>query len=94
MLRCSVSEQEPSPLLPVPGFSGARNYGEHTAQAVDEAVKEIIAAAFKRALGVLERNREPLDAAAALLLERETLAEAELREFAGRVAPATAPAAP
>jgi len=90
-------EQEPSPLLPVPGFSGARNYGEHTAQAVDEAVKEIIAAAFKRALGVLERNREPLDAAAALLLERETLAEAELREFAGRVAPvapATAPAAP
>jgi len=83
-------EQEPSPLLPVPGFSGARNYGEHTAQAIDEAVREMVAAAFERALGVLERHREVLDIAAKALLERETLSEAELQEFVARVAPGEA----
>ncbi len=85
-------EQEASPLMPVPGYTGPRNYSEHTAQAIDQAVKQIVAVAFERAADVLGRNRQTLEAAAALLLERETLAEAELREFAGRVAPATAPA--
>jgi len=85
-------EQEASPLMPVPGYTGPRNYSEHTAQAVDEAVKEIVAAAFTRAAEVLGRNRETLETAAALLLERETLAEAELGEFAARVAPAARPA--
>ena len=78
-------EQEASPLMPVPGYTGPRNYSEHTARAIDEAVKEIVAAAFKRAADVLGGNRETLEAAAALLLERETLAEAELQEFAPRL---------
>jgi len=70
---------------------GARGHGEHTVRAVDEAVKRLVAAAFKRALELLARNRETLEAAAALLLERETLGEAELRAFAARVAPAAKP---
>lgn len=74
-------EQEPSPLLPVPGFTGARSYGEHTSQVIDEAVKEFVAAAFERALELLTRNRETLDRAAVLLLERETLGEADLQAF-------------
>ena len=78
-------EQEPSPLLPVPGFTAARSYSEHTSQAIDDAVKEIVAAAFARALALLTRNREVLERAAALLLERETLAEAELSEFAAQL---------
>jgi len=81
-------EQEPSPLLPVPGYAGARNYSEHTAQVIDDAVKEIIAAVFKRALDLLTRNRETLERAATLLLERETLSEDDLRSFAERLAPA------
>ena len=81
-------EQEPSPLLPVPGFTAARSYSEHTSQAIDDAVMEIVAAAFARALALLTRNREVLERAAALLLERETLAEAELSEFAARLSPA------
>jgi len=85
-------EQEASPLMPVPGYTGPRNYSEHTARAIDEAVKEIVAAAFKRAADVLGRNRETLEAAAALLLERETLAEAELHDFAARIASAAMPA--
>ena len=81
-------EQEPSPLLPVPGFTGARSYSEHTSQAIDDAVKAIVAAAFARALALLTRNREVLERAAALLLERETLTEAELRELAAQLVPA------
>ena len=81
-------EQEPSPLLPVPGFTGARSYSEHTSQAIDDAVKAIVAAVFARALALLTRNREVLERAAALLLERETLTEAKLRELAAQLVPA------
>lgn len=69
-------DREAAPLLPVPGFAGARNYSEHTAQAIDEAVGEIIATAFKRTLELLARSRETLERAGTLLLERETRAEA------------------
>ncbi|MGE0874873.1 MAG: ATP-dependent zinc metalloprotease FtsH [Burkholderiales bacterium] len=79
-------EQESSPLLPVPGYTGPRNYSEHTARAIDEAVKEIVGAAYQRARGILERNRDALEDAATLLLERESLAESDLRVFAVRVA--------
>ena len=82
-------EQEPSPLLQVPGFSPTRSYSDHTAQAVDEAVKEIVAAAFERASGLLGAHRGVLEEAAKLLLERETLAEAELAAIAARLAAAT-----
>ncbi len=75
-------EREPSPLLPVPGFTGERNYSEYTAQAIDRAVLEIVGTVFKRALEVLADNREVLDRGALLLLARETLAEADLAELA------------
>jgi cell division protease FtsH len=80
-------EQEGSPLLPVPGYTGARNYSEHTAQVIDDAVKEIIAAVFERALALLTRNRDTLEQAASLLLQQETLGEADLKRFAERLAP-------
>ena len=81
-------EREPSPLLPVPGFAGERGYSEHTARAIDEAVMEIVRAAFERSLALLTRNRATLERAAAMLLERETLAEAELLALAAQLAPA------
>ncbi len=81
-------EAEQAPLLQVPGYTGPRTYSEHTARAIDEAVREIVALAFKSASDVLGRNRELLTRAAGLLLERETLAEAELKEFALQIAAA------
>ena len=79
-------EQEVSALLPVPGYSGARNYSEHTAQAIDAAVREIVADVYKRAFELLARNRDALERAASLLLERETLTEADLKGFADGLA--------
>jgi cell division protease FtsH len=72
----------------VPGLAGARNYSEHTAQAIDDAVREIVAAAFKRALDLLAQSRETLERTANLLLERETLVEADLRAVASQFATA------
>lgn len=79
-------EQEPSPLLQVPGYTGPRNYSEHTARAIDEAVTEIVAAAYKRALDVLTHNRGVLEGAAAQLLERETLSEPDVARIAAQLA--------
>ena len=74
------------PLMPVPGFSGARSYSEHTSKTIDDAMKEIVAGAFSRALASLTRNRKTLEHAAELLLERETLTEIELHGLAGQLA--------
>lgn len=88
-------EQEPSPLLQVPGFAPSRSYSEATAQAIDQAVKEIVGAAFARAEKVLTAHRATLEEAAELLLKKETLAEAELSAFAGKLAASTqAPSLP
>jgi len=80
-------ERQPSQFLPVPEPAGTRGYSEHTARKVDDAVQEIVGAAFERALGLLTRNSDALDQAAGLLLERETLAEAELLEIKRRIQP-------
>jgi cell division protease FtsH len=58
-----------------------REYSEETAREVDCAVRKIVEHAFDRAVGVLTANRDRLEAAAKLLLEKETLTEAELIRF-------------
>jgi cell division protease FtsH len=58
-----------------------REYSEETAREVDCAVRKIVEQAFDRAVGVLTANRDRLEAAAKLLLEKETLTEAELIAF-------------
>src|ERR1700742_1235677 len=58
-----------------------REYSEETAREVDCAVRKIVEQAFKRAVDVLTANRDRLEAAARLLLEKETLTESELTRF-------------
>ncbi len=79
-----------------PGFLGpqadvgsfTRRHSEATAERLDEAVREITAACFERALALLRQNRELLDMAAAVLLEKETLTERDLAELTVRRQPA------
>jgi cell division protease FtsH len=58
-----------------------RDYSEETAREVDCAVRKIVEQSFKRAVDVLTANRERLEAAARLLLEKETLTESDLLQF-------------
>ena len=55
-----------------------RRYSEETAREIDCAVREIVDAARSRVTGILERHRWQLEDGAALLLEKETLAEDDL----------------
>ncbi|GAB5467580.1 MAG: ATP-dependent zinc metalloprotease FtsH [Rhodospirillales bacterium] len=55
-----------------------RRYSEATAEAMDQAVKGVVAAAFERAYAILADNRAILERSAKELLARETLDEAEI----------------
>jgi cell division protease FtsH len=55
-----------------------REYSEETAREVDCAVRDIVERVFQRAVDILQRNRELLERGARLLLEKETLTEADL----------------
>ncbi len=69
-----------------------RNYGDATAQAIDQAVRQLVETAFATATGILERHRELLEAAAGDLLAHETLGPKELEKYSGELA--KNPAAP
>ncbi len=62
-----------------------RSYSEQTAREIDCAARAIIDRGFERARAILERNRQVLLDGAALLLEKETLGEAELVPIFARV---------
>jgi cell division protease FtsH len=68
--------------------TGHREYSEQTAREIDVAVRDIVKAAYDKALGILSREKELLRSWAGRLLEKETLAEAELEELRRAVAPA------
>jgi cell division protease FtsH len=69
-----------------------RAYSEQTAQAIDDAVRALVDRAFSTAAGILERHRDVLENSARLLLEKETLDEAQLKaHFARMQAAAPAP---
>jgi cell division protease FtsH len=55
-----------------------RSYSEATAREIDAAVKKIVDEAFRRTANLLRAQRDTLERGARLLLERETLDEADL----------------
>jgi len=60
-----------------------REFSEETAREIDCAVRELVGAAYDKALGILHINRKPLEDGARLLLEKETLTREELPSLAG-----------
>ncbi len=63
-----------------PGYL-ERNYSEATADAMDDAVREVLREASERALEILTNNRNILEKAASRLLEFQALDETALLEF-------------
>ncbi len=64
-----------------PGYF-ERSYSEATAEAMDEAVREVLSAGAARAMEILTGNRDILELAASRLLKVETLDEAALHDLA------------
>ncbi len=65
-------------------MSQERDYSEHTAQVIDEEIKELMEDIESRVEDLLHRHRKDLDALAQALLEQETLSgEALARQLPG-----------
>ncbi|MGB5682894.1 MAG: ATP-dependent zinc metalloprotease FtsH, partial [Polyangiales bacterium] len=62
-----------------------REYSDDTAREIDTAVRDIVQAAFDRALRLLREERDTLETGAKQLLEEETLGEAELQALYAKV---------
>lgn len=76
-----VFEQDPSPMLgsysPVKSF----DYSEKTAEAIDVEVRTLLDDALNTAKNVVEQYQEMIKEAAQILLNRETLDEADLSKL-------------
>jgi cell division protease FtsH len=79
------------PNFPVPQ---ERSYSEGTAEAVDNAVRELIDGAFQAAFRILQQNRALLDRTAAALIETETLDEPGIEHLKSEIVSAPALATP
>jgi len=71
-------EQERSPFLGDVSLGTERGHSEQTAREIDLAVRDIVNAAHDKALAILRREKTTLERGARLLLEKETLAQADL----------------
>lgn len=60
-----------------------KNYSEHTAQLIDEEIKNIIDTCYQRSKSLIEANDAKLKLLASTLLEKEVLSGDEVRELLG-----------
>ncbi|MDR1996780.1 MAG: AAA family ATPase, partial [Candidatus Margulisbacteria bacterium] len=58
-----------------------RDFSENTADSIDKEIDAIIAAAYKRALGILQKNKDIMEKLAAELVKKEVIESKALDEF-------------
>jgi cell division protease FtsH len=80
-------EQQRRPLFLPESLPPVRDYAEETARAIDEEVKVLLEEACERARIILWEKQEGLHRLAKLLLDREVIEGAELREILGLEGP-------
>lgn len=71
--------QEDEPIFMGREISRHKEFSEHTAELIDEAVRELIDDAKKRVHDILSEHRDQLEKLAGELLEKETLDDSEIR---------------
>ncbi|WP_404713501.1 ATP-dependent zinc metalloprotease FtsH [Sphingomonas sp. MMS24-J13] len=76
-----------------PNIAQTREHSEATAALIDSEVRLILQVAFDKAKGILEQRRAVLEAGADLLVDRETLEEADLDRLVKHTEPEGIPAA-
>ncbi len=74
-------EESPHNFLgtPQPTLMIERKYSEQTAREIDCEVREILAKSLQAAVVILSAKRSLLERMAGILLEKETLAESEIK---------------
>jgi cell division protease FtsH len=83
-----VYEQERTPFLAPDGLNmSPRQYSELTAREIDLAARKLVDAAFQKSVNILTERRGLLERGARLLLQKETLAGAELEELLAAARP-------
>lgn len=78
-LGLATFERETAPMLGGNSATRILPYGEKTAQMIDQEVTALLDRALKEATGVLELHRELVEEGVRVLLERETIEEAEIK---------------
>ncbi len=82
-------DREQPTFLGGPPMPHPREFSESTAREIDCAVRELVEGAYQKALAVLRQRRATLEKGAALLLEHETMSEAELKALVAEPAAAS-----
>jgi cell division protease FtsH len=65
-------------------YNFTKPYSEETAQIIDKEISEIIETQYKRALKILEENKDKLTTLAELLLEKEVIFKKDLETIFGK----------
>jgi cell division protease FtsH len=58
-----------------------RDYSEKTAEEIDKEVKNLLVEAEKRAREILTSQRERVEKMVAMLMDKETIEEADIKEI-------------
>ena len=75
--------RERRPLFLEAAAQGGGEYSEATAQLIDKEIREIISAQYGKALEIVKNNRDSLEKAVVLLLEKEKIDGKELKRIMG-----------
>ncbi len=65
-------------------YNFSKPYSEKTAEIIDKEISNIIEEQYKRAIGILEENKDKLDQLAAVLLDKEVIFKDNLEQIFGK----------
>ena len=75
------AREKQSRFLNIPGYQGAVEYSEATAEIIDNEVREIIRQQYETAHNILDAKKSLLKKSAELLLEKETIEGDTLKQL-------------
>ncbi len=87
-------ERERPPMIgtPTPQPSYAREFSDETERLMDHAIRGLVGHAFDRAIEIVNAHRAVHEQTAQILLQKETLEEADIAALRAQIVPADAPA--
>jgi cell division protease FtsH len=75
--------RERRPLFMEAAMQGGGEYSEATAQMIDKEINEIISTQYDKAVEIVRKNKDSLEKAVTVLLEKEKIDGKELKRIMG-----------